>query len=324
MEVLQKREVVLRHLGDTVKRRHILTEIAMVLMNPSIVDSMDKNRNLLCFADKVVDLRTKEVRNGRHEDYLTISTGYPYPASDQSMLPAILEYFKRVLPDDAEREYFLDQQAQRLSGHLHGETFHIHTGLGANAKTLTFQSLLKPVWGDYYQTLPVQVITSKRTAPGRATPELARVSKCRRLVCVDPEEGAKFNVSLIEQLSGGIEQVVRALYGDMVVFEPQFKVDMLCNKMVAIDGSDVVKRRVRAHYWPSKFSSDVKEPNYETNEYPAERIEVMTAKFADWRDDLALFLIDRYQPEYIENAPLNIRACLGTQRINCGRTQNNP
>ena len=300
--------VVLGHLGDTVKKRQILAEIAMRLSNPSVVDNMDKNRNLLCFTNKVVDLRTKEVRDGRHEDYLTISTGYQYPTSDLSTLPDILEYFKRVLPDDAERDYFLDQQAQRLSGHLHGQTFHLYTGSGSNGKSLTFQSLLKLVWGKYYQTLPVQVITSKRSAPGQATPELARVGNCRRLVCVEPEEDAKINVSLIKQLTGGDEQEVRALYGDMVNFEPQFKVDLLCNKMIAIDGSDTgAKRRIRAQHWPSKFTFDVKEPNYETNEYPAERTEVMTAKFADWRDDLMMFLIDRYKPEYIEDAPLNIK-----------------
>jgi phage/plasmid-associated DNA primase len=300
--------VILGHLGDTVKTRQIFAQIAMRLSDPDIVDRFDKNRDLLCFTDKVVDLRTKEVRNGRHEDYLTISTGYPYPTSDGSTVPDFLEYFKQVLPDDEERRYFLDQQAQRLSGHLHGQTFHLYTGSGSNGKSLTFQSLLKPVWGKYYQTLPVQVITSKRSAPGQATPELARVGNCRRLVCVEPEEDAKINVSLIKQLSGGDEQEVRALYGDMVNFEPQFKVDLLCNKMIAIDGSDTgAKRRVRAQHWPSKFTFDVKEPNYETNEYPAERTEVMTAKFAEWRDDLALFFINRYQPEYVENAPLNIK-----------------
>lgn len=300
--------IVLAHLGDTVKKRQVLTEIAMRLSDPAIVDKMDKNRDLLCFTDKVVDLRTKEIRDGRHDDYLTISTGYPYPASDMRYVPDILEYFKRVLPDEDEREYFLDQQAQRLSGHLHGQTVHLYTGSGGNGKSLTFQSLLKLVWGKYYQTLPVTVITSRRSAPGQATPELARICNCRRLVCVEPEDDAKINVSLIKQLSGGDEQEVRALYGDMVNFEPQFKVDILCNKMIAIDGSDGgARRRIRAQHWPSKFSSEFREPNYETNEYPAERTEIMTTRFGEWRDDLMLFFINRYRPDYIENAPLNIR-----------------
>lgn len=301
-------QVVLAHLGDTVKRRQILADISMELSNPSIIEQMDKNRDLLCFSDKVVDLRTKDVRQGRRDDYLTVSTGYPYPTGDLSNIPDILEYFKRVLPDDAGREYFLDQQAQRLSGHLHGQTLHLYTGSGSNGKSLTFQSLLKLVWGKYYQTLPVAVITSRRSAPGQATPELARVCNCRRLVCVEPEEDAKINVSLIKQLSGGDEQEVRALYGDMVNFEPQFKVDVLCNKMISIDGSDTgARRRIRAQHWPSKFSFEFVEPNYETNEFPAERTEIMTAKFAEWRDDLMLFFIKRYQPDYIEDAPLNIR-----------------
>ena len=170
--------VVLGHLGDTVKTRQILAQVAMRLSNPGIVDRLDKNRDLLCFSDKVVDLRTREVRDGHHEDFLTISTGYPYPASNMSTLPDIFEYFRRVLPDEAEREYFLDQQAQRLSGHLHGQTFHIYTGVRIECEIVDVPVPVEArVGGKYYQTLPVQVITSKRSAPGQATPELARVGK---------------------------------------------------------------------------------------------------------------------------------------------------
>ena len=36
-------------------------------------------------------------------------------------------------------------------------------------------------------------------------------------------------------------------------------------------------------------------------------MEIMPAKFAAWRDNCMLFLINRYRPDCIENAPLNIK-----------------
>ena len=280
-------QTVLKYLGNTVKTRQILTDIAMRLSDPDVVDKMDSNKDLLCFSDKIVNLRTKEVRNGRHDDYVTISTGYPYPNELTSTLPAIMNYIERVLPDDAEREYFLDHQAQCLSGHQHDGMFHINTGCSPN-KVPIFQNFLKLVWGDYYHVLPIHVITCKRFARN----ELARLSKFRRLVCVDPVENAKVNILLVKQLSGGIDQEVKAINGEMTNFDPQFKVDLLCTRMIALSGTDTkATKRIRVQHWLSKLLFDAK---------------VMTTKYREWRDDFVLFLIDRYQSEPLKTIPLSI------------------
>ena len=280
-------QTILKMLGSTVKTRQILIDIAMRLSDPGVVEKMDSNKDLLCFSDKIVDLRTREVRIGRHDDYLTMSTGYRYPTEHTKVLPDIMKYFKQILPDDAEREYFLDHQAQCLSGHQNEGMFHINTGLSPSNAPL-FQELLKLVWGDYYHVLPIHLITSKRFSRN----ELARISKFRRLVCVDPVENAKVNVLLIKQLCGGIDQEVKAIHGEMVNFDPQFKVDLLCTKMIALSGTDTKAiKSIRIQHWHSR---------------PLLEARIQTKSFREWRDALLLFLIDRYQPEYIENTPRGI------------------
>ena len=149
---------LLLSLEDAGKRQPILKEITMLLTDTDFPHKLDKQPDLFCFNDRVVDLRTKEVRSGRHEDFLTASTGYDYPKQPNGLLPDIMRYFQQVLPVSEDRDYFLDQQAQRLSGHLHGQTFNIHTGVGMNGKSLTFGSLIKYVWGGYFGSLSIVAI----------------------------------------------------------------------------------------------------------------------------------------------------------------------
>ena len=295
---------LLLNLEDAGKRQPILKEITMLLTDTDFPHKLDKQPDLFCFNDRVVDLRTKEVRSGRHQDFLTVSTGYDYPKQPNGLLPDIMRYFQQVLPTSEDRDYFLDQQAQRLSGHLHGQTFNIHTGVGSNGKSLTFGSLIKYVWGGYFGSLPIVALTNKRTGPGVASPELDKVRLSRRAVAVEPEGGLVLNCSLLKQLSGGDQVESRALYGQLVDYLPQYKVDLLCNNLPYLDGSDGgTKRRVRLQAWKAKFSFGLLQPDPDNHLYPAVTDQVLKDRMMAWRDDFVLHLIHRYDHHYIEMPP---------------------
>ena len=301
---LSRIDDIVLNLEDAGKREPILKEVTMLLTDTDFPHKLDKQPDLLCFNDKVVDLRTKEVRPGRHEDYLTVSTGYDYPKQPKGLLSDIMRYFQQVLPVSEDKEYFLDQQAQRLSGHLHGQTFNIHTGVGMNGKSLTFGSLIKLVWGGYFGSLSIVALTNKRAGPGVATPELDKVRLSRRAVAVEPETGLVLNCSLLKQLSGGDQVESRALYGQLVDYLPQYKVDLLCNNLPYLDGSDGgTKRRVRLQAWKSRFRFGLQQPDPDNHLYPAEPEQVLKDRMMAWRDDFVLHLIHRYDPNYIEMPP---------------------
>ena len=208
------------------------------------------------------------------------------------------------MPVSEDKEYFLDQQAQRLSGHLHGQTFNIHTGVGMNGKSLAFGSLIKLVRGGYFGSLSIVALTNKRAGPGVATPELDKVRLSRRAVAVEPETGLVLNCSLLKQLSGGDQVESRALYGQLVDYLPQYKVDLLCNNLPYLDGSDGgTTRRVRLQAWKSRFRFGLQQPDPDNHLYPAEPEQVLKDRMMAWRDDLVLHLIHRYDPNYIEMPP---------------------
>ena len=178
------------------------------------------------------------------------------------------------------------------------------TGVGMNGKTLTFGSLIKYVWGGYFGSLSIVALTNKRAGPRVATPELDKVRLSRRAVAVEPETGLVLNCSLLKQLSGGDQVESRALYGQLVDYLPQYKVDLLCNNLPYLDGSDGgTKRRVRLQAWKSRFRFGLQQPDPDNHLYPAEPEQVLKDRMMAWRDDFVLHLIHRYDPYYIEMPP---------------------
>lgn len=91
---LSRIDDIVLNLEDAGKREPILKEVTMLLTDTDFPHKLDKQPDLLCFNDRVVDLRTKDVRSGRHDDYLTVSTGYDYPKQPKGLLPDIMQYFQ--------------------------------------------------------------------------------------------------------------------------------------------------------------------------------------------------------------------------------------
>ena len=131
-------------------RSQILKEIAVLFENPQFESHLDKKLDLLLFEDGVVDLRTKEFRKGRFDDLLTVSVGYNYPAESSGYEADIVNFFRQCHTDDDQRNYLLQEKAQRLSGHMHGQTLTLHTGSGGNAKSISFE-FFKLVFGGYFR-----------------------------------------------------------------------------------------------------------------------------------------------------------------------------
>ena len=80
----------------------------MLLTDTDFPNKFHKQPDLLCFKDKVVDLRTKLVRPDCHDNFLTISTECDYPKPLKGLLPNIMRYIQQVLPVPKDRAYFLD------------------------------------------------------------------------------------------------------------------------------------------------------------------------------------------------------------------------
>ena len=229
---------VANSLLDSNYRRSVIKEFAPLVEDCKFEEKLDSNVNLLGFEDCVYDLAAGEARPGRPEDCLTKSVGYPYPRESRGCEADIEDFLCKILPDPELRNYLLDLLAQKLCGACVKRVC-IHTGLGGdNGKTTLFEFLLEAM-GEYGVKAKVQMFTRERLDASRADPEMARFVGIRLLFAEEPDDGARWNIQFVKELSGGGIILFRLNFGNVIHTAPaQFMMHFACNSMIEVNGSD--------------------------------------------------------------------------------------
>jgi P4 family phage/plasmid primase-like protien len=123
-------------------------ECSGLFYEPKFEEKLDANPTLLGFENGVYDLDNDEFREGRPEDYVSLSTGINYIEYDvdNPYLEDIDEFMRKVLVNDNVRDYVFTLFASILDGTNRDEKFHIWTGSGChafNTKIMMFDGTYK-------------------------------------------------------------------------------------------------------------------------------------------------------------------------------------
>lgn len=110
-------------------------ECSGMFYEPRFEDKLDANPKLLGFENGVYDLDNDEFREGRPEDYVSLSTGINYIEYDvdNPYIEEIDDFMRKVLVNDNVREYVWTLFASILDGTNRDEKFHIWTGSGCHS-----------------------------------------------------------------------------------------------------------------------------------------------------------------------------------------------
>ena len=279
----------------------ILKFLIPILNDVSFMDLLDNDPDLFAFNDKVVNLKTKEVRSIKPTDYISITTGYNYPTEKIKYKEAIDEYFKKVYPDEEQRNYILNHYAQSLSGRVKNNWVNIHSGKnnsGGNAKTSTF-TFLNRAFGKYAYAIPADLFCGKQDPnPQAPRPDIIHLKGKRLIYTSEPDEREKLNAKWIKLLSGGDRISARLCNSnDMIEFNSTIHLNILCNQLLAFNGSDGgMSRRLKVIEYKSRFIHDEKIINKEKNIYLVDPD--IEDNFKKWRNDFIRLLIDRYNDNY--------------------------
>ena len=272
---------------------NVLKECAELFYHEKFENKLNSNVDLLGFENGVLDLQRLEFREGRPDDYISFSTGInhvPY-CPDHPIVKDIMHYWECVHTDPAMRKYVLTTIASCLSGRIREERFHIWTGSGSNAKSISI-SLLEKSLGDYCCKFPVTLMTQKRAASGAATPEIARAKGRRFAVLQEPSEDERLNVGQLKELSGGDVVQTRELFKAPCEWKPQFKLFLLCNTLPHVPSDDGgTWRRIRVVEFGSKFTENPNPDN--PREFPVDLD--LTSKLDSWREHFMAILIQYYK-----------------------------
>lgn len=284
-----------KKLRTTTFRNAVITECAHLFHNTEIEEKFDSDPYLLGFDDCILDIKKQEFREGKPEDYVTKTVGYKYnvPVSkeDEEFLEDFLE---KVFPDKELRQYFIEWFADVLQGFNFRKEGNVFNESGNNAKTVVIK-LIKTVLGSYTHTLPITILTGRKTQSSSATPEFTEHSKDRLLIAQETSKDDRINSGTWKEMTGGDEMYQRPLYKKGINIRPLFKLCVTCNFLPHLPSDDPASwDRVKLLPFESKFLEkgdplipETKEKQYEKKIF--ERDE----KFSEKIDRLKLPLMKK-------------------------------
>ena len=204
------------------------------------IERLDSDINLIGFNNGVFDIRTMTFREGRPDDYISMTTGYDYVefTEDDPRVLEVKDFFVKVFPDIQLRRFFLEYAAQLLKGGNFNKLFLNMVGGGDNAKSVTIE-LLEKTLGQYAVKFPTSLITGKRTQSAAASPEVIRSIGARFATIQEPDHKDIINVGILKEFTGNDSMFCRGLYSDGREFKPMFKLGLVTNKLINLSGNDV-------------------------------------------------------------------------------------
>ena len=262
-------------LKKTTTKANIMKEASELFYDKDFLNKLDKNPYLLGCNNCVIDFKEKNHRKGKHDDYMHKSTNLTYKPieyyekNSPDIIAEINSFFEQLFPNESLRGYMWEHLASTLMGTNENQTFNIYTGSGANGKSKLVE-LMSLVLGEYKGTVPISLVTQKRTNIGSTSSEIYSLIGTRYAVMQEPSKGDKINEGIMKELTGGDPIQCRALFKDSVTFIPQFKLVVCTNTLFDIvSNDDGTWRRLRKVDFESKFTHNpYNDPKFPVEDYP--------------------------------------------------------
>ena len=289
--------------GETNLKNNIMTELIDLYTenknpNRDFTKKLDSNNHLIGFNNGVFDLETFEFREGKQEDYISMSVGYDYSDNHTDKYNDLLKFLEDIQPNKEEREYMLTYLSIGLIGNLL-ELFTIFTGSGRNGKS-KLVDLIELTFGEYWGTVSSSLFTRKRPDANSPDPGLLSLSHKRIITSSEPEKKENLNSGFIKFLTGKDSTTLRNCHSNEIIkFKPKFITIFICNDIPDCDDIDkAFSKRLRCINFPTEFVNDPVKNNQK-------KIDVNINKnFEYWKLDFMLLLIEKYKI-YIKTHELN-------------------
>ena len=266
-------------LKTAANKKNYLSEAAQLFYDDEFIRKVDTNRDLVCFKNGVVDFKNMSFRDGNPQDYITKCTNIDYLPYDvykdkaefKEKETEFLNILKQIFPIPSVYNYMMDHFAATLPTDKN-QAWNIYNGSGSNGKSIV-TDIMKHVLGDYTATVPVNLVTDKRTAIGGTSSEIMQLKNVRYAVMQELTKNAVINEGVMKELTGGDPLQGRGLYKDSETFEPMFSLVVCTNNMPKINSpDDGTWRRIKKIDFIAKFVDEGEEYDEETQYvYPKDK-----------------------------------------------------
>lgn len=233
--LIKQTETIIKSLKQVGKKKNFIQEIKHLLYHHEFPNVLDTVKHTIGFTNGVFDFEEQKLRDGRPDDFISMSVKYDYIEydKDHNKQKQLDIYLKQVYPNENIRNYIIDILGVAICcGKI--EQFNILWGdSGANGKS-TLMQLLQNTFGDYAKTMPVSFFLQKRAASNAAQSELVRLKGARLSISSEPDKDEIFNLGVMKELTGHDMLMARGLYQDPVEFELYAQFFLSCNEFPKI------------------------------------------------------------------------------------------
>ena len=207
-------------------------------------DQLDRDPWRLNLPNGTLDLRTGDLYSHDPADLQTKVAGASFDPA--AKCPRWLAFLERILAGDHERIRFVQLAVgYTLTALTTEQCLFFCYGLGRNGKT-TFLRVMQALLGsrEYARTASFSAFLEQRS--GSIPNDIAALQGARLVVASEPNEGQRFNESVLKALTGGDVISARFMRQEWFEFEPRFKLWLMANHKPAVRGTDEgIWRRMR-------------------------------------------------------------------------------
>ena len=214
-------------------RKTILDDAAAI--HPISREDLDKDEDLLCCLNCVVNLKTFEALPHNPDFLLSKQAAVNYdPKADSREWK---KFFSEVMCNDREKAWYLQKLlGLSLTAETNREELYILYGKTTrNGKSTCLETFGK-LLGDYaISAAPETLAITNKSKDGSApSPDLARLSGKRFLRVPEPPKNMILNVELVKTMTGGDQITARFLQENPFNFYPRYKLFINTNHLPRI------------------------------------------------------------------------------------------
>jgi len=217
----------------------------------------DRIKHLFPIADnKVIDFRTKQVRDREKTDYFTKTTSNKY-IPHEGIHPFVRQYFSEVLmtDDDDTIKCFLARMGYFLTGENNCKEIMLIVGRGNNGKSVFVQDVVLPIFQRFFTKANPKVFKKPRNEAVHNS-ELFPLIGNRLAFVSELSEKDEFNTSLLKSISGNDETFsIRQCAKEEVQVVIECKLLLATNEVPCFD-DNALANRLKIIEFPNKFENN--------------------------------------------------------------------
>lgn len=294
---------LLPKLGNVTFMSKIMTASEMFFMVDGLEVLLNANENLIACSNCVIEVdgEIAWVREPKLEDYITMTTraAFPLALNPRTDLNQLMEWFRKVYPDDDLSEYVFKSYASCLHGRNSEKSLYFCTGKNGNNSKSMIMKLLQMSFGSYCVDFPADVLCGVKRSGGPC-PEIAQAKGAHIAIMSELASGNKLRGNDVKRYTGGDSFFARGLYENGGSITVMFRPFITCNDMPEVDVADEpLKRRFKIIPHQAQFINDPPEAieeqyttmTFKADEHFERHIPSMIGPFM-W------LLVTRYWPMY--------------------------